>query len=142
MSTFSPGWAYETEHPYAQYYNGNTYPGNSVMATVAGPKQDKKLYGTGGAVVLALAAYMLTRKMKKSQRAMKYGSIVGAGVLGYFVGSSMVKMPAPTDWSAWAAAQAKPQQQQSQPVKPQQQQSQPVNWGQAMPTRLTPTYQK
>lgn len=91
MSTFSPGWAYETEHPYAQYYNGNTYPGNSVMATVAGPKQDKMLYGVGGAVVMALAAYMLTRKMKKSQRAMKYGSIVGAGVLGYFVGSTMVQ---------------------------------------------------
>ena len=93
MSTFSPGWAYETEHPYAQYYNGNTYPGNSVMATVAGPKQDKMLYGVGGAVVMALAAYALTRKMKKSKRAIKYGSILGAGVLGYFVGSSMVKVP-------------------------------------------------
>ena len=33
QNRFSPNYAYETSHPYAQVPAGLTYPGNTIMAT-------------------------------------------------------------------------------------------------------------
>jgi len=36
QSHFSPGYAYPTYHPYAQYSGNVTYPGPSIMGTTSG----------------------------------------------------------------------------------------------------------
>ena len=95
MSTFSPDWAYETQHPYAQYYNGNTYPGNSVMATVGQTKVQKiaaaenllrcpGIYLTSsvlGAAIITAYAYVTHRKLIK-QKKMKVKDIWGYTIMG------------------------------------------------------------
>jgi len=100
MNGFSPAWAYGTEYPYAQNYSGNTYPGNSVMATTAGQAADMA-YGVGGAVVLAALAWYLTKGMKKKkQQLTRYGVAGAAAVAGYFGAGMLTKKAASkTDWS-------------------------------------------
>lgn len=83
MSTFSPDWAYETEHPYAQYFNGYTYPGNSIMATVgqnvSGLHEQAArslqgcpgIYVTGaavGTIIISMYAYITHRKLIKQKK--------------------------------------------------------------------------
>jgi len=68
QSHFAPGYAYPTQHPYAQYTGEVTYPGPSILA-VAGPLdflKDNKFYGGAavGAVLLFAALYFM-KKIKK-----------------------------------------------------------------------------
>jgi len=65
QSHFAPGYAYPTQHPYAQYTGEVTYPGPSILAVAGGPFTDPKFYGglAAGAAVLYLALVLL-KKLK------------------------------------------------------------------------------
>ena len=65
--SFSPQWALQTSHPYAQYYGDARYPGNTVIATTGsildGPNSP---YATWIALLMgAGVVYGASRKKRK-----------------------------------------------------------------------------
>ena len=88
QSHFAPGYAYPTQHPYAQYTGEVTYPGPSIMA-VAGMKEmftEWQTYVVAlpvAAVAYALVYYFLADKAKKN-KTLKFGAPALTALAGFF----------------------------------------------------------
>lgn len=88
QSHYSPGYAYPTQHPYAQYTGEVTYPGPSIMA-VSGFAEALKEWQTylvalPVALVAMLAVYMYIEAGKKKKPAVKYGLPALTGLAAFF----------------------------------------------------------
>jgi len=86
---FSPNYAYQTNHPYAQVPAGLTYPGNSIMATTG--NQNLKMAGVA-ALCLAIgggAGMLLGQRVGKHMEPVadeRAGYIMAGLAIGMFGG--------------------------------------------------------
>ena len=116
MSRFSPYYAYQTSHPYAQYSGADTYPGNSILAVGKGGLKD--FFGKGKQPVIgvliglagAYGGWFFTKKMKKKQKLVRAALVALAGVAGFAAGryGSEMLMPEKTGLGLQALTHAKP----------------------------------